>query len=67
MNGLLLSAETPAVSSIDAIIGATSTVTNMVGSVFNMITGNALLAVYASVGLLCVGITIFTRLKRVSR
>lgn len=54
-------------SSIDAIISAASTVTSMVGKVFDVITGNGLLAVYAAVGLICVGITVFARLKRVAK
>ncbi len=52
---------------MDAIITATSTVTSMVTTVFNAITGNALLTVYAAVGLICVGITVFARLKRVAK
>ncbi len=67
VNFMLLSAGTPAVSSIDAIVGALGTVTDMVAKVFSIITGNGLLAVYAAVGLICVGITVFAKLKRVSR
>lgn len=52
---------------MEAIITAVDTVISMVGSVFNIITGNSLLSVYAAVGLLCVGITVFARLKRVAK
>ncbi len=67
MNPMLLSGEVPAASGIDAIVGASETVTNMVGAVFSAITGNGLLTVYAAVGLICVGIAVFRRLKRVAR
>lgn len=52
---------------MDAIVTATNTVTSMVSTVFGLITENALLAVYAAVGLICVGITVFARLKRVAK
>ncbi len=52
---------------MEAITTATATVISMVGTVFDAITGNALLAVYAAVGLICVGITVFAKLKRVAR
>lgn len=68
MNVMLLSAETSSTtSSIDTIVSAASTVVSMVGKVFDLITGNGLLAVYAAVGLLCVGITVFAKLKRVAK
>lgn len=52
---------------MDAILSATSTVTSMVSTIFSTITGNGLLTVYASAGLLGVGIGVFSRLKRVAK
>lgn len=52
---------------IAAILGGTSTLTTLVGDVFNMITGNGLLVVFAAAGLIGVGIGIFRRLKRAAR
>lgn len=48
---------------ISAITGGLSTLTTVVTEVFSMITGNALLAVFAAAGLLMVGIRIFRRLR----
>lgn len=50
-----------------ALMAGTSTITTMVGDVFSLITGNALLCVFAAAGLLGVGISIFRRLKRAAR
>nr|WP_325214327.1 hypothetical protein [uncultured Oscillibacter sp.] len=41
--------------------------TTIVGDVFQMITSNPLLCVYAAAGLLVVGIAVFRKLKRASR
>lgn len=50
-----------------ALLAGTTTITTMVGDVFSLITGNALLCVFAAAGLLGVGISIFRRLKRAAR
>lgn len=52
---------------MEAITTAVTTVTSMVSTVFTMITGNALLTVFAAAGLLGVGITVFRRLKSVAK
>ncbi len=52
---------------MDAIVTATSTVVSMVGTIFDAITGNGLLTVYAATGLLGVGIGVFAKLKRVAK
>lgn len=56
-----------ATTGIAAILGGTPTLTTLVGDVFNMITGNGLLVVFAAAGLIGVGIGIFRRLKRAAR
>ena len=50
-----------------AITGSVSTVTQMVGEVFNMITGNPLLSVFVAASLIGVGISVFRRIKGASR
>lgn len=52
---------------ISAVTGGLSTLTTVVTEVFSMITGNALLVVFAAAGLLGVGISIFRRLKRAAK
>ena len=52
---------------ISAILAGTGSLTTLVGDVFNMITGNGLLVVFAAAGLIGVGIGIFRRLKRAAR
>lgn len=52
---------------LSAITGAVSTLTTVVGDVFQMIVSNPLLCVFAAAGLVSVGITVFRKLKRVSR
>ena len=50
-----------------AITGGVSTLTTVVGDVFQMITSNPLLCVFAAAGLLSVAIGVFRRLKRSAR
>lgn len=56
-----------AVTGLSAITGAVSTLTTVVGDVFQMITSNPLLCVFAAAGLVSVGITVFCKLKRSAR
>lgn len=51
---------------LTAITGAFSTVTSLVSTVFSLITGNPLLAVFVAVGLMGSGIGIFRKLKKAS-
>lgn len=52
---------------MDAVIAAMTTITELVGSVFDVMTGNPLLTVFLAAGLLTVGISIFTQLKSATR
>lgn len=52
---------------MDAVIAAMSTIVELVGSVFDVMTGNPLLTVFLAAGLLTVGISIFTQLKAATR
>ena len=52
---------------MDAVIAAMSTITELVGSVFDVMTGNPLLTVFLAAGLLTIGISIFTELKSATR
>lgn len=54
-------------SSLSAVTGAVSTVTDMVSQTFTMITGNPLLCVFVAASLLSVGISVFKRVKRAAR
>ncbi len=49
-----------------AIVSGATTITTLVGNVFDMITSNPLLCVFAAAGLLGVGIGVFKKLKRAS-
>lgn len=51
-------------SGLSAITGAFSTVTRLVSSVFELITGNPLLAVFVAIGLFGSGIGLFRKLRR---
>ena len=50
-----------------AVLESTSTITAMVGDVFDMIVSNPLLCVFVAASLLSVGIGIFKRIKRAAR
>ena len=53
---------------LSALTSAVSdTIVPMMGQVWTLITGNPLLTAFAAVGLLGVGISVFRRVKRVSR
>ena len=52
---------------MDAVIAAMSTITELVDSVFDVMTGNPLLTVFLAAGLLTIGISIFTELKSATR
>lgn len=52
---------------MNAVIAAMSTITELVGSVFDVMTGNPLLTVFLAAGLLTIGISIFTQLKAATR
>ena len=49
---------------MEAILGATETITTLVGNVFDMITGNALLVVFVAAGLIGTGIGVYKKIKR---
>lgn len=51
-------------SDISAITGGISTLTTVVGDIFDIIVGNPLLVVFAASGLLMVGIRVWRRLRR---
>lgn len=50
-----------------AVTAAVSTVTTLVGDVFDLITGNPLLVTFVAIGLVGAAIGLFRRLKRASR
>lgn len=52
---------------MEAILTGVNTLTALVGDVFTMITGNALLAVFAAAGLLSVGLKLFKRGKSAAK
>lgn len=54
-------------SSMDAITGAMSTVTTVVGDVFSLMTANPLLCVFLASSLVGVGIAIFRKVKGASK
>lgn len=54
-------------TAMDAILAATSTVTTLVGDVFTLMTSNVYLTVFFAVGLLGVGIRVFTELRNAAR
>lgn len=54
-------------TAMDAILAATSTVTTLVGDVFTLMTSNAYLTVFFAVGLLSVGIGVFSALRNAAR
>ena len=55
------------VIAMEAIVAATTTVTTLVGDVFEIITGNPLLVVFVSIGLIGSAIGLFRRFKGASR
>ncbi len=55
------------VTGLSAVIGATSTITTLVGEVFSMITANPLLCVFCAASLIGVGVSVFKRIKRAAR
>lgn len=59
--------ETVAATGMETILGATDTVTTLVGNVFDMITGNPLLVVFVAAGLIGVGVSAFKRIKKAAR
>lgn len=52
---------------IAVVTGAISSVVDVVGQIFTVMTGNAYLVFFMAAGLLGVGITIFKRLKGAAR
>lgn len=52
---------------MEALITGISDVTTIVGSIFTLITGNPLLAVFVSASLVGVGIGVFKRAKGAAR
>lgn len=52
---------------LSAVLAGTSTITTLVGDVFDMITANPLLCVFVAASLLGVGISVFKRIKRAAR
>lgn len=55
--------DTTTATGMNAVIAAMDTITELVGSVFDVMTGNPLLTVFLAAGLLTVGISVFTQLK----
>ena len=53
------------VKGMEAITGQFSTITGMISTVFDCVTGNALLATFAACSLLGIGIGFFKRFKHV--
>ena len=56
--------ETVATTGMESIISATETISTLVGSVFDMITGNALQVVFVAAGLIGVGVGVFKKIKK---
>ncbi|MCC8156937.1 MAG: hypothetical protein LIO54_06650 [Oscillospiraceae bacterium] len=52
---------------MEAILAAVATVTTVVGDVFSMITGNALLTVFVAASLVGVGIRVFKSIKSAAK
>ncbi|MCD8017391.1 MAG: hypothetical protein LUE97_06305 [Oscillospiraceae bacterium] len=52
---------------MDTILAAVATVTTVVGNVFDMITGNALLVVFVAASLVGVGIKVFKSIKSAAK
>jgi len=50
-----------------AIIDAMSTVTSLMGSVWDLMTSNPLLTLFVAAGLLPVGISLFVKLRNAAR
>lgn len=59
--------DTTTATGMNAVIAAMDTITELVGSVFDVMTGNPLLTVFLAAGLLTVGISTFTALKSATR
>lgn len=49
---------------MDAILAAVDTVTSVVGSVFTVMTGNALITFFLAISVIGAGVGLFHRLKR---
>lgn len=54
---------TATATGMDAVTGAMSNVTSVVGNVFTLITGNPLLATFAAAGLLVMGVGVYGAIK----
>lgn len=52
---------------ISAILGSTSTITTLVGSVWTLMTSNPLLTVFLCASLLGVGISVFRKIRKTSK
>lgn len=52
---------------MEAVLSAMTTVTSLVSSVFDVMTGNALLTTFLAAGLLSVGIRVFKQIKNAAR
>lgn len=59
--------KTQTVTAIQTLTGAVSTITTLVGDVFDLIVSNPLLTVFAAASLLGLGISFFKRMKRAAR
>lgn len=55
------------VTGMDAILAQITSLTTVVGDVFNIITANAYLAYFAAVGLVIAAVRIFRKLKKAAR
>lgn len=54
-------------NSLAGVVSATDTVSSLIGKVFTIMTGNALLTVYLAFGLLGAAIRVFKKMKRAAR
>nr|WP_325296711.1 hypothetical protein [uncultured Dysosmobacter sp.] len=52
---------------MSAVIGSMSTVTELMTSVWDMMTSNPLLTLFLAVGLIGVGVTVFKKVKRAAK
>lgn len=52
---------------MDAILASTSTLTTLVGDVFDLMTANPLLTLFLAASLVGIGITLFKKIKRAAK
>jgi len=52
---------------MEAVLGAVSTITQLLGNVWELLTSNPLLTLFVAAGLLPVGISLFAALRNAAR